>query len=45
MQDPTNQITLLAAALVVTKEAGGVVGEFPFADAFKLLPRAAGSER
>jgi hypothetical protein len=45
MQDPTNQVTLLSAALVVTNDAGEVVGEFPFADAFKLLPRPAQNER
>ncbi|GJD98024.1 hypothetical protein OCOJLMKI_5263 [Methylobacterium iners] len=41
MQDPTNQVTLLSAALVVTNDAGEVVGKFPFADAFRLLPRVA----
>lgn len=41
MQDPDSQVTLAAAALIVTDETGEVVGQFPFADAFRVLPRAA----
>jgi hypothetical protein len=42
MQDPSNLEPLLRASLIVVDEAGAVVVEFPFAEAFKTLPQTGG---